>query len=230
MADTFEQLSAALGARYKLQRELGQGGMAKVYLAQDLKYQRAVAVKVLLPELAESVGAARFLQEIQIAARLHHPHILPLYDSDEVEKFLYYVMPYMEGESLRERLSRERQLPVGDAIQIAREVADALSYAHKAGVVHRDIKPEQYPARVRPRHRGGLRHRPGGGRGQRPERTAPHHVIGTPAYMSPEQTEGSEYLDGAQRHLQPGLRPLRDAGGGAPVQRVRRSKQSSPAG
>jgi len=141
MPELFDRLSAALTARYKLQRELGQGGMAKVFLAHDLKYQRAVAVKVLLSELAESVGAARFLHEIQIAARLHHPHILPLYDSDEAQGFLYYVMPYIEGETLRERLARERQLPVGDALQIAREVADALSYAHTSGVVHRDIKP-----------------------------------------------------------------------------------------
>ena len=196
MSDTFEKLSTALGARYKLQRLLGQGGMAKVYLAQDLKYQRAVAVKVLLPELAESVGAARFLQEIQIAARLHHPHILPLYDSDEVEKFLYYVMPYMEGESLRERLSRERQLPVGDAIQIAREVADALSYAHKAGVVHRDIKPGNILLESGHAIVADFGIARAVGVASAPSVTAPHHVIGTPAYMSPEQTEGSEYLDG----------------------------------
>src|SRR5438046_8523786 len=115
--------------------------MADVFLAQDLKYERAVALKVLRPELSASLGAARFLQEIQIAARLHHPHILPLYDSDEADGLLYYVMPYVEGESLRARLARERQLPVDEALQIAREVADALSYAHSCGVVHRDIKP-----------------------------------------------------------------------------------------
>ena len=196
MADTFEQLSAALAARYKLQRELGQGGMAKVYLAQDLKYQRAVAVKVLLSELAESVGAARFLQEIQIAARLHHPHILPLYDSDEVQGFLYYVMPYMEGESLRERLARERQLPVGDAVQIAREVADALSYAHKSGVVHRDIKPGNILLESGHAIVADFGIARAVGVASAAGVTAPHHVIGTPAYMSPEQTEGSEYLDG----------------------------------
>ncbi len=196
MAELFERLSAALAARYKLQRELGQGGMAKVFLAHDLKYQRAVAVKVLLSELAESVGAARFLHEIQIAARLHHPHILPLYDSDEAQGFLYYVMPYIEGETLRERLARERQLPVGDALQITREVADALSYAHKSGVVHRDIKPgnimlESGHAIVAD---FGIARAVGVASSQ--PFTGPRQVIGTPAYMSPEQTEGSEYLDG----------------------------------
>ena len=115
--------------------------MARVFLAHDLKYERAVAVKVLRPELAAEVGPARFLREIQIAARLHHPHILPLYDSDQTDGLVYYVMPYIEGETLRHRLSRERQLPIGDALRIAREVADALSYAHSCNVVHRDIKP-----------------------------------------------------------------------------------------
>ena len=196
MADLFERLSAAIAARYKLQRELGQGGMAKVFLAHDLKYQRAVAVKVLLSELTESVGATRFLHEIQIAARLHHPHILPLYDSDEANGFLYYVMPFIEGETLRERITRERQLPVGDAIQIAREVADALSYAHKSGVVHRDIKPgnimlESGHAIVAD---FGIARAVGVATSQ--SLTGPRHVIGTPAYMSPEQIEGSEYLDG----------------------------------
>ena len=196
MADLFERLSAALAARYKLQRELGQGGMAKVFLAHDLKYQRAVAVKVLLSELTESVGSARFLHEIQIAARLHHPHILPLYDSDEAQGFLYYVMPYVEGETLRERLSRERQLPVSDALQIAREVADALSYAHKSGVVHRDIKPgnimlESGHAIVAD---FGIARAVGVASSQ--PLTGPRYVIGTPTYMSPEQIEGSEYLDG----------------------------------
>ncbi len=196
MADTFERLSAALASRYKLQRELGQGGMAKVYLAHDLKYQRSVAVKVLLSELAEAVGAARFLQEIQIAARLHHPHILPLYDSDEAQGFLYYVMPYIEGESLRERLVRERQLPVGDAVQIAREVADALSYAHKSGVVHRDIKPANIMLESGHAIVADFGIARAVGVASSPDFTAPRHVIGTPAYMSPEQSEGSEYLDG----------------------------------
>ena len=137
MAELLERLGNALSTRYRLQRELGQGGMARVFLAHDLKYNRDVAIKVLRPDLAEEVGAARFLHEIQIAARLHHPHILPLYDSDQVDGLVYYVMPYIQGESLRQRLDRERQLPIADALQIAREVADALSYAHSCNVVHR---------------------------------------------------------------------------------------------
>jgi serine/threonine-protein kinase len=141
VAELLERLGNALSNRYRLQRELGQGGMARVFLAHDLKYNRDVAVKVLRPDLAEEVGAARFLHEIQIAARLHHPHILPLYDSDQIDGLVYYVMPYIQGESLRQRLDRERQLPIADALQIAREVADALSYAHSCNVVHRDIKP-----------------------------------------------------------------------------------------
>ena len=141
MAELLERLSVALSARYRLERELGQGGMAKVFLAHDLKYERAVAVKVLRPDLSAEIGATRFLREIQIAARLHHPHILPLYDSDQAGDLVYYVMPYIEGETLRQRLAREQQLPIAEALQIAREVADALSYAHNAKVVHRDIKP-----------------------------------------------------------------------------------------
>src|SRR6478609_4105559 len=155
--------------------------MARVFLARDLKYEREVAVKVLRPDLAAEVGAARFLREIQIAARLHHPHILPLYDSDQVDGLVYYVMPYIEGESLRQRLARERQLPVGDALQIAREVADALSYAHSSNVVHRDIKPANIlldagHALVAD---FGIARAMGGGQ------TSSGHVIGTPAYMSP---------------------------------------------
>src|SRR5436309_3230175 len=142
MADQLARLQAALADRYTIERELGRGGMATVYLAQDLKHHRPVAIKVLRPELAAALGAERFLREIETAAKLTHPHILPLHDSGEAAGFLFYVMPYVEGESLRDRLSRETQLPLGDALQIAREVADALSYAHSHDVVHRDIKPE----------------------------------------------------------------------------------------
>ena len=159
MAELLERLGNALSTRYRLQRELGQGGMARVFLAHDLKYEREVAVKVLRPDLAAEVGAARFLHEIQIAARLHHPHILPLYDSDQADGLVYYVMPYIEGESLRHRLDRERQLPVDDALQIAREVADALSYAHSARwSTATSSRPTS--CSIRPRARRRLRHRP----------------------------------------------------------------------
>src|SRR5687768_1427165 len=142
MSPVPERLAAALADRYRLERELGQGGMAIVFLAEDRKHHRQVAVKVLRAELAGMLGPERFLREIDTVARLRHPHILPLYDSGQTDGFLYYVMPLVEGESLRERLRREKQLPLEDALRIAREVADALSYAHAHGVVHRDVKPE----------------------------------------------------------------------------------------
>src|SRR5512134_1477311 len=141
-ASPVARLNAALAGRYTLERELGRGGMATVWLAQDLKHDRPVALKVLRPELAAALGPERFLREVRITARLNHPHILPLLDSGDADGFLYYVMPYVAGESLRDRLEREKQLPLDDALQIAREVADALSYAHRRDVVHRDIKPE----------------------------------------------------------------------------------------
>jgi serine/threonine-protein kinase len=192
MAELLDRLDTALASRYRIERELGQGGMARVFLAHDLKYERAVAVKVLRPELAAEVGPTRFLREIQIAARLHHPHILPLYDSDTVGGLVYYVMPYIEGETLRHRLLRERQLPVDDALQIAREIADALNYAHKAKVIHRDIKPanillDSGHALVAD---FGIARAVGSGE------SSTGHIIGTPAYMSPEQIEGIQELDG----------------------------------
>ena len=192
MAELLERLSVVLAARYKIERELGQGGMAKVFLAHDLKYERMVAVKVLRPDLSAEVGAQRFLREIQIAARLHHPHILPLYDSDQAGELVYYVMPYIEGETLKSRLARERQLPVTDAIQIAREVADALSYAHNAKVVHRDIKP----ANILLDSGHALVADFGIARAIDEAHTTSGQMIGTPAYMSPEQVDGSENLDG----------------------------------
>jgi len=139
--EMIDQLNAAFSGRYTVQRELGRGGMATVYLADDLKHRRQVAIKVLHPELAAVIGAERFLKEIEIAAGLTHPHILPLHDSGEADGLLYYVMPYVEGESLRDRLDRETQLSIEDTTRIASEVADALSYAHARDVVHRDIKP-----------------------------------------------------------------------------------------
>src|SRR5512135_3919697 len=142
MTDPEERLRKALADRYRIERELGAGGMATVYLAEDLRHHRKVAVKVLRPELAASLGAERFLREVAIAAGLTHPHILPLHDSGATDGFLYYVMPFVEGPSLRQRLAREGELPVADAVRILREVADAMAHAHGHGIVHRDLKPE----------------------------------------------------------------------------------------
>ncbi len=135
-------LRDALADRYEMVRELGRGGMATVYLARDVRHARQVAIKVLHPELAAVLGAERFLAEIKTTANLQHPHILPLFDSGSADGQLYYVMPFVEGETLRARLDRETQLPIADAVQLAREVADALQHAHERGVIHRDIKPE----------------------------------------------------------------------------------------
>jgi eukaryotic-like serine/threonine-protein kinase len=189
-------LSASLADRYAITRELGQGGMAVVYLARDLKHDRDVALKVLRPELAAALGAERFLREIQLTARLNHPHILPLHDSGEAAGFLYYVMPYVEGESLRDRLARERQLPVEDALQITLEVADALGHAHSLGIVHRDIKPENIllaGGHARVADFGIARAVTAVGSASLTETGL---AIGTPAYMSPEQAAGTQDLDG----------------------------------
>src|SRR6476619_5875525 len=140
--ETQTRLQLALSDRYRIEREIGAGGMATVFLAHDLRHDRRVAVKVLRPELAAVIGAERFLAEIKLTANLQHPHILPLFDSGEADSYLFYVMPFIDGESLRDRLNREKQLPVPDAVRIATEVASALDYAHRQGVVHRDIKPE----------------------------------------------------------------------------------------
>ncbi|MGH7585217.1 MAG: protein kinase domain-containing protein [Gemmatimonadales bacterium] len=189
------RLTAALTDRYRLERELGQGGMATVYLAQDLRHHRRVAVKVLRPELAAVIGGDRFLAEIKTTANLQHPHILPLFDSGEADGFVFYVMPYVEGESLRDRIRREHQLPVDDAVRTAREVADALDYAHRHGVIHRDIKPENillHDGRVLvadfgialavSRSEGGTRI------------TETGMSLGTPHYMAPEQAMGEREL------------------------------------
>ncbi|PHX97420.1 MAG: hypothetical protein CK531_03920, partial [Gemmatimonadetes bacterium] len=142
MLSQIDRLNTALAGRYHIERELGEGGMATVYLCEDVKHKRNVALKLLKPELAAVLGAERFVQEITTTAALQHPHILPLFDSGAADGFLFYVMPFIKGETLRDKLNRETQLGVEEAVRIAREVADALDYAHRNGVIHRDIKPE----------------------------------------------------------------------------------------
>ena len=190
-----QRLSAALADRYRIERELGQGGMATVYLAHDLKHDRDVALKVLKPEIGHTVGAERFLREIRLAARLSHPHILPLYDSGEADGLLYYVMPNVSGRSLRDRLDVERQLPVDEAVRVTREVAGALDYAHRQGVVHRDIKPENIM--LQDGHAMvadfGIGKALSDVEGEAFTQTG--MSVGTPAYMSPEQAAG-ESVDG----------------------------------
>ena len=189
-------LAAALAGRYALERELGQGGMATVYLARDLRHERLVAVKVLRPELAASLGPERFLREIKLAAQLQHPHILPLHDSGEASGFLYYVMPYVKGESLRGRLDRGGELPVHDAVKILIEVTDALAYAHGQGVVHRDIKPDN----VLHSGRHALVTDFGVAKAlseatARQQLTTEGIALGTPAYMAPEQATADPAVD-----------------------------------
>jgi serine/threonine-protein kinase len=195
MTDVPDDLRSALADRYHIERPLGSGGMATVYLARDLKHDRFVALKVLRGEYAASLGSERFLREIDIAAKMTHPHILPLYDSGESDGFLYYVMPYVEGESLRARLQREKQLPLEDAIQIARQVADALGYAHKQGVVHRDIKPENILLEEGEAVVAdfGIARAVTAAAGD--TLTASGFFVGTPPYMSPEQATGEHELD-----------------------------------
>jgi serine/threonine protein kinase len=188
-----------LADRYALERLIARGGMASVYLGRDLKHDRAVAVKVLRPELGALLGAERFLREIKLVARLQHPHILPLYDSGEADETLYYVMPYVRGDSLRDRIRREQRLPLRAALRIAREVADALYYAHANDIVHRDIKPENIllsgeHAMVADFGIARAVHVAGGERWE--TLTDSGVAVGTPAYMSPEQTAGDRDLDG----------------------------------
>ena len=195
MTTDLSRLTTALADRYRIDRELGQGGMATVYLAHDLRHDRDVAIKVLHPDLGAALGGERFLSEIRTTARLQHPHILPLLDSGAADSFLYYVMPYVSGETLRARLERERQLPIEDALRIAREVADALGAAHMLGIIHRDIKPENillqgghalvadFGIALAVQHAAGQR------------MTQTGLSLGTPQYMSPEQAMGEKTLD-----------------------------------
>ena len=189
------KVKRALASRYKVERVLGEGGMATVYLAQDLKYNRSVAVKVMRPELASTLGADLFLREVEIAARLTHPHILPMYESGEAQGLLYYVMPYVEGETLRDRIKRETQLPVEDALKIAREVAEALACAHERGIIHRDIKPANILLS------GGHAMVADFGIARALSTTSTETLtqtglaVGTPHYMAPEQAMGDRDVD-----------------------------------
>ena len=208
MSDMLERLTSALSDRYAIERELGRGGMATVYLAEDLKHRRKVAIKVLRPELAATLGAERFLREIEIAANLAHPHILPLFDSGFAEEqptavppcrrtaFLYYVMPYVEGESLREKLNCERELPISEAVRILRDVVDALAHAHLHGVIHRDIKPDN--VMLSGHHALVADFGVAKALTSATSATGPTTVgvaLGTPAYMSPEQALADEQVD-----------------------------------
>ncbi|HMG21590.1 MAG TPA: protein kinase, partial [Kofleriaceae bacterium] len=189
------RLATALAGRYQIEREIGHGGMATVHLARDLRHGRWVAIKVLREELAAAVGAERFLEEIRVTASLQHPHILPLFDSGSAEGLVWYVMPFVEGETLRSRLARERRLPVDDALQLVREMADALEYAHRHGVVHRDVKPENvllqsghalvadFGIALALENAGGAR------------LTRTGITLGTPSYMAPEQAGGDRPID-----------------------------------
>ena len=195
MMPVIDRLTNALSDRYRVTRELGAGGMATVYLAHDLKHERDVAIKVLHPDLGAALGGERFLREIRTTARLQHPHILPLLDSGEADGLLYYVMPLVTGETLRARLEREKQLPINDAVRIAREVADALHHAHGLGIIHRDIKPENillqgghalvadFGIALAVQHAGGAR------------MTQTGLSLGTPQYTSPEQAMGEKTID-----------------------------------
>src|ERR1051325_6359273 len=193
---TLDQLNTALTGRYAIDRELGTGGMATVYLAQDLRHERDVAIKVLHPDLASALGADRFLGEIKTTAKLQHPHILPLLDSGDAGGFLFYVMPVVDGETLRARLAREQQLPLDDALRIATEIASALDYAHRHGVIPRDITPETVLL-----HDGraivadfGIALAVSAASGPRMTQTG--LSLGTPQYMAPEQAMGERNIDG----------------------------------
>src|SRR5512141_2530050 len=191
-----DRLRDALSQTYTIDRELGKGGMATVYLAQDTKHDRLVALKVLHPDLAASLGPERFLREIKLAAKLNHPHILGLHDSGNADGFLYYVMPYIEGESLRERLDRVQQFNIDEAIHHGPAIASALDYAHRNGIVHRDIKPENvmlYEGEAMVMDFGIAKALSAAG----PETlTQTGMMVGTPAYVSPEQAAGETNLDG----------------------------------
>jgi eukaryotic-like serine/threonine-protein kinase len=194
--DAVTHSRAPFAGRYTIERELGRGGMATVYRARDLRHDRAVALKVLHPELAASIGAARFAREIRLLAGLHHPYILPLFDSGEHEGVVFYVVPCAEGESLRQRLGREPQLPLEEALSITRDVADALDHAHRHGVIHRDIKPENILLEEGHAIVADFGVARAVTRAADESQTTAGMAVGTPAYMSPEQASGEVELDG----------------------------------
>src|SRR5574338_306543 len=188
------KVTRVLADRYRIERVVGEGGMATVYLAEDLKHKRRVAVKVMRPELAATLGTDRFLREVEIAAQLSHPHILPMYDSGDAGGMLYYVMPYVDGESLANRIQRDGELPVPETLRLGREVAEALAYAHKRGIIHRDIKP----ANILLSEGHALVADFGIARALDAEGEAITRTglaIGTPQYMSPEQSTGDKTVD-----------------------------------
>jgi serine/threonine-protein kinase len=195
MADRLDHLSAALSGSYRIESEVGVGGMATVYLAHDLKHDRKVALKVLRPELTAAMGTDRFPREIHIIAQLQHPHILPLYDSGEVQGFLYYVMPFVEGESLRAKLGRTGPLPINEAVRLLHEITDALAYAHARGIVHRDIKPDN--VMLSGRHAAvtdfGVAKAVSASAGDK--LTTVGIAVGTPQYMAPEQAMAEAHID-----------------------------------
>src|SRR6266576_3198661 len=194
--DLQSRLAAELAGRYTIEREIGRGGMSIVYLAHDTRNERRVALKVLRPDLAHSLGPERFLREIKVAAALQHPHILPLYDSGAADGLLFYVMPYVDGLSLRDKLVKEGELPIGDAVRVLRDIADALSEAHRHGVVHRDLKPEN--VMLRGRHAlvmdFGVAKALSDATG-RQSLTTVGIALGTPTYMAPEQAVADPHVD-----------------------------------
>jgi len=196
VTDLQSRLAAALAGQYAIEREVGAGGMATVFLARDIKHDRQVALKVLRPELAAALGAERFPREIRFVAQFNHPHILSLYDSGESSGFLFYVMPFVEGESLAQRIAREGRLPISDVVRILREVADALGYSHERGVVHRDIKPGN--VMLAGRHAVvtdfGVAKAVTAASGD--NQTTVGMAVGTPHYMAPEQAMGQSDIDG----------------------------------
>ncbi len=221
MSDPVTRLNTALEGRYVIERELGKGGMATVYLADDVKHGRKVALKVLKPELAAVLGAERIEQEIKTTANLQHPHILPLFDSGEADSFLYYVMPFIDGETLREKLNRETQLGIEEAVKITTEVADALDYAHRQSVIHRDIKPENILL-----HDGrpmvadfGIALAVSAAAGGRMTETG--LSLGTPHYMSPEQATAEKDLTNRSD-----IYSLGSVRGSRPTWATRRSRSS----